>query len=207
MCGESRLSPCNNVELVLTSCQRGDLASARTMPFEAIEAFEQALIYYPDHPEAMIAISNLLLDIYEEKLPAEPPEVLLPPLPTAAGAVSASPSAAQTSSSESQPVPLPTTGSATAPSPPLPTHGRKKDPTPAELNRLAARERAYMLLSALTRLGSGWDNSEAWLGLARAHELSGQAQKAKEALWWVVELEDGRGVRSWDDALGGGLTL
>jgi len=166
-----------------------------------MEAYEQALVYYPDHPEAMIATSNLLLDIYEEKLPAERPEVFLPPLPTVAGAMSANPPSA------SEAVPLPTKGSATAPSAPLPKHGRRKDPTPAELNRLAARERAYMLLSTLTHLGSGWDNSEAWLGLARAHELSGQAPKAKEALWWVVELEDGRGIRAWDDALGGGLTL
>lgn len=193
--------------VVLTCSQRGDLASARSAPFEAMDAYEQALVYCPDHPEAMIATSNLLLDIYEEKLPAEPPEVLLPPLPTIAGITSANPSSTHTSASESQAVPLPTTGSATAPSAPLPAHGRKKDPTPAELNRLAARERAYMLLSTLTRLGSGWDTSEAWLGLARAHELSSQAQKAKEALWWVVELEDGRGIRAWDDALAGGLTL
>lgn len=61
-----------------------------------------------------------------------------------------------------------------------------------------------MLLSSLTRLGSGWDDSEAWLVLARAHELSGQVGKAKEALWWVVELEESRGVRCWRD---GGLAL
>ena len=82
----------------------------------------------------------------------------------------------------------------------------KKETTPEQLSRLAARERAYMLLSTLTRLGSGWDNPEAWLGLARAHELSGQPQKAKEALWWVVGLEDGKSVRSLGDALSGGLT-
>lgn len=64
-----------------------------------------------------------------------------------------------------------------------------------------------MLLSGLTRLGAGWDDSEAWLGLARAHELGGQVGKAKAALWWVVELEDTRPVRAWRDVAVGGLVL
>ena len=55
-----------------------------------------------------------------------------------------------------------------------------------------------MLLSTLTRLGTGWDDSEAWMGLARAYECSGQVEQAKKALWWVGELEEGgRGVRGW----------
>ena len=54
-----------------------------------------------------------------------------------------------------------------------------------------------MLLSTLTKLGSGWDNSEAWFGLSRAYELSGQVDKAKDCLWWVVELEDNRPIRPW----------
>ena len=64
-----------------------------------------------------------------------------------------------------------------------------------------------MLLSGLTRLGTGWDDSEAWLELARAHELSGQVGKAKEALWWVVELEETRPVRGWRAVAVGGLAL
>ena len=71
------------------------------------------------------------------------------------------------------------------------------DLTPEALDRLAARDRAYGLLSSLTKLGTGWDNSEAWFTLARAYEESGQVDKAKECLWWVIELEEGRGVRSW----------
>ncbi len=65
------------------------------------------------------------------------------------------------------------------------------------LDRLAARDRAYMLLSGLTKLGSGWNHSEAWFALARAYEESGQPEKARDALWWCVELEDALGARGW----------
>ncbi|EPS36333.1 hypothetical protein H072_10157 [Dactylellina haptotyla CBS 200.50] len=61
----------------------------------------------------------------------------------------------------------------------------------------AARDRASGLLQTLTKLGSGWDMSEAWFELAREHELSGATEKAKEVYWWVVKLEDTRGVRGW----------
>lgn len=67
----------------------------------------------------------------------------------------------------------------------------------------AARDRAYMLLSNLTKLGTGWDNSAAWLSLARAYELSGQMDKAKQALWWVVELEESQPMRPWRCITGG----
>ncbi|KAK4217949.1 hypothetical protein QBC37DRAFT_413607 [Rhypophila decipiens] len=73
-------------------------------------------------------------------------------------------------------------------------------------DRLAARDRAYGLLSGLTKLGSGWNYSEAWFALARAYEESGQVDKAKDALWWCVELEDGNGVREWT-CLGSGYVL
>jgi hypothetical protein len=83
----------------------------------------------------------------------------------------------------------------------------KVDPTPAELNRLAARDRAYGLLSNLTKLGCGWDDSEAWLAFARVCELSGEVARARKALWWVVELEEKRGIRSWNVVGAGGYTL
>ena len=70
--------------------------------------------------------------------------------------------------------------------------------TPENLNRLAARDRAYGLLSSLTKSGTGWDDSEAWFALARAHELGGETERAKEILWWVVSLEDTRPIRGWD---------
>ncbi|KAF3932398.1 hypothetical protein ABW19_dt0206490 [Dactylella cylindrospora] len=63
---------------------------------------------------------------------------------------------------------------------------------------LAARDRASGLLQTLTKLGTGWDMSEAWYELAKEHEMSGQTEKAKEVYWWVVKLEDTRGVRGWE---------
>jgi cargo-transport protein YPP1 len=79
--------------------------------------------------------------------------------------------------------------------------------TPDAINRLAARDRAYNLLSSLTKLGSGWDCSEAWFALARAYEEGGQVEKAKEVLWWCVELEDTRPLRLWRNVGRGGLVL
>jgi cargo-transport protein YPP1 len=79
--------------------------------------------------------------------------------------------------------------------------------SPEALNRLAARDRAYQLLSTLTKLGNGWDNSEAWFALARAYEESGQIEKAKEVLWWCVELEDTQPLRRWSCVSSGGYVL
>ncbi|KAK7532685.1 filamentation protein-like protein [Phyllosticta citricarpa] len=82
-----------------------------------------------------------------------------------------------------------------------------QSPSPEELNRLAARDRAYGLLSTLTKLGSGWDDSEAWFALARAYEEGGQIEKAKEVLWWCVELEDTKALRPWNCVGVGGFVL
>ncbi|KAK6330597.1 hypothetical protein TWF718_002795 [Orbilia javanica] len=60
-----------------------------------------------------------------------------------------------------------------------------------------ARDRASGLLQTLTKLGNGWDMSEAWFELAREYEMSGAVEKAKDIYWWVVKLEDTRGVRGW----------
>lgn len=79
--------------------------------------------------------------------------------------------------------------------------------SPPELSRLAARDRAFGLLSTLTKLGAGWDYSEAWYALARAYEESGQLEKAKEVLWWCVELEDTHPVRNWRNVALGGFVL
>lgn len=188
--------------------QKALLAATRQQPFEAIAAFEQALSYYPDHSAGIIGLSDLLLDIYEQKIPAEEPlPSTQPPLPSTSGSLI----------SEAKPsLTRPNTASSTEPShgPSLVndnhtehTGARKKDPSPAELNRLAARDRAYMLLSTLTKLGTGWDDSEAWSMLARAHELSREIDKAKQALWWVVELEDSRPLRGWGEISPGGYTL
>lgn len=78
-----------------------------------------------------------------------------------------------------------------------------KDSSTALLDRLAARDRAFGLLTTLTKLGTGWNYSEAWFALARAYEEGGQPDKAREVLWWCVELEEGRAVRDWGVASGG----
>lgn len=79
--------------------------------------------------------------------------------------------------------------------------------SPPELSRLAARDRAFGLLSILTKRGVGWDYSEAWYALARAYEESGQIEKTKEVLWWCVELEDTHPTRSWRNVTLGGFVL
>ena len=177
--------------------QQGELAAARSQPFEALSQFDRALAYYPDHSAGIVGVSNILMDIYEEKLPIEEPESSLP-LPSV---------------STSQILTKHPVVSTSTAQPPAPTANRaqrrrnQKDPSPEQLNRLAARDRAYMLLSNLTRQGYGWNNSDAWYALARAHELSNQISKAKQALWWVVELEESRPVRDWAAIGARGLTL
>lgn len=189
-------------------------------------------MHFANHPSAIVGLSNVLLDIYGEKLlppPAIPSldyadgEAPVPfgipnqksrdggevtshgieslpwtPLglgneggdvPQAAGqgakaqAKSSAPSAMDTLSSPHKAVSLPLS------------------------DRLAARDRAYGLLSGLTKLGTGWNYSDAWFALARAHEESGQVDKAKEALWWCVELEESMGVREWSCIGVGGYVL
>lgn len=164
--------------------------------------YEQALSYFPDHPASIIGLSELLMDIYEEKMPAEPPQAPLQLLPSASGSLisEARPSLTRPNSSATLPSRRP---SVLIEEPKT----LKQDPSPAELNRLAARDRGYMLLYNLTRLGAGRDNADAWLALARAHELSREISKAKQALWWVVELEEHRPIRPWREALVGGYTL
>lgn len=133
-------------------------------------AYEQALLHFPDHPAATVGLCNLLLDFYTTVPSATPPPSTSSPNP-------ATPIL----------LPLPT------PTPPTPAN-----PTgPTLLSRLAARDRAYGLLSALTKSGRGWDCSEAWFSLARCYEEGGQVERAQEALWWVVEVEEKRGVRGW----------
>lgn len=160
------------------------------MPFDAITYFEKALAHFSDHPTAIIGLSELLLDIFEQKMPAEPPET------------SALSSLAVDAFRLSQ---LRVTGddaklSNNAPPSTAPD-------SPEALDRLVARDRAYHLLSTLTKLDSGWDSSEAWFVLARAYEMSGQPEKAKDSLWWCVELEDTRPIRHWRCLGPGGFAL
>jgi hypothetical protein len=165
---------------------------AQAYKHEARADFERALLHFPDHPEGIVGLSNILLDIYSEVIPLEPVDPV---------------TATNSSSSASQPsVPESATGSKTQH---LTSHtpSVENQLSPPELNRLAARDRAFGLLSTLTKLGVGWDYSEAWYALARAYEESGQVEKTKEVLWWCVELEDTRPVRSWKNITTGGLVL
>ena len=186
--------------------ERGHLCFARGSPHEAMIQYESALSHFPDHPSATVGLATILLDIYTE---------ITPPHPIRTGMqTNSDPSRTQPPNEDSKPLLAsvkqpPSTRKDSAPNPhgpPLldtpnpsnqpnsPPHDRK---TPEALDRLAARDRAYGLLSSLTKLGTGWDSSEAWFALARAYEESGQPERAKEVLWWVVELEEKRPIREW----------
>ena len=144
----------------------------------ATEAYEKALLWWPNHPSSTVGLCNLLLDVYSTSQPQLESQPSFPELQL-----------------QIKLCPNPPDLKAPAPI-------QNKIDSTEFLAHLAARDRAYGLLSALTKSGQGWDYSEAWMALARAYELSGQVDKAKEALWWVVELEEGRGVREWDVAGG-----
>lgn len=248
---------------------------AKDTAYEARADFESALNHFPDHPSAIVGLSNILLDIYSEKL--LPPPVV--PRLTLIGDISVIDSTTASVASYQDPV-VASRASAAAATPvkssfppgplglddsismlnisvpsdpttigtPLGTSARRAGrpqshprsaggsiatddalsdvasddfhrdgntqrhwdagglPPPYKTtslplaDRLAARDRAHALLTTLTRLGSAWNDSDAWFALSRAHEESGQADKAKEALWWVVELEEARAVRPWTEA-------
>jgi hypothetical protein len=160
---------------------------------EARTDFERALLHFPDHPQAIVGLSNVLLDIYSQDIPMEPTRATeITPL----SPMQASPSSETTTEAEPRKHHL----TSHIPS-------AENQLSPPELSRLAARDRAFGLLSTLTKLGAGWDYSEAWFALARAYEESGQIEKAKEVLWWCVELEDTHPVRSWRSVALGGFVL
>lgn len=156
--------------------------------------------HLPDHPSAIVGLSTILLDIYRQKIPIEPSSVdgWLASVPG-----STPPNLLLSQNDRkgngfdikaSQPAPIPGLSSS-------------KEPTPVELYRLAARDRAYGLLSSLTKLGTGWDYSEAWFALARAYEEGGQIEKAKGVLWWCIDLEDTKPLRGWNSICAGGYVL
>ena len=165
---------------------------AQTSHHQARTDFERALLHFPDHPAGIVGLSNILLDIYGEVIPLEPALV-----------------AEFTSPSSSTVTPSAAKDSSNTKSQHLTSHipSAENHLSPPVLNRLAARDRAFGLLSTLTKLGSGWDYSEAWYALARAYEESGQIEKAKEVLWWCVELEDTHPLRSWQSVGMGGFVL
>ncbi|KAL8370498.1 hypothetical protein RB595_000731 [Gaeumannomyces hyphopodioides] len=226
--------------------EMGNLDVARDVPYSARSDFESALTHFPDHPGAIVGLSNILLDIYSEKLPPPPvvPSLQLvgtsaagaetvthsaesaiypkaaekPALPSAALGLNAATAAPKVkgrpergrgnNDHASSPGGVSDTSAAAAAagegSELVPPYKATSLPM---VDRLAARDRAYAMLSGLTKLGSAWNNSEAWFALARAHEESGQLDKAREVLWWCVELEEGFGVRRWSCVGNGGYLL
>ncbi|KAF2142921.1 uncharacterized protein K452DRAFT_248537 [Aplosporella prunicola CBS 121167] len=163
---------------------RGQISQAEGQPHEALTHFEKSLSHNPDHPAAIVGLANILLDIYSQVIPAEPLGSLKVP---------------NTRPSPNKRASTATTSAYSA--------GHAKMVGPEELNRLAARDRAYSLLSSLTKLGTGWDCSEAWYALARAYEEGGQIDRAKGVLWWCVELEDTKALRKWSSVGVGGFVL
>jgi len=138
---------------------------AQSLKHEARTDFERAVLHFPDHPEAIVGLSNILLDIYGEVIPLEP--------------IRASDIIAHSVQPSGQTVPTPTSESR---KPHLTSHtpSAENQISPPELNRLMARDRAFGLLSTLTKLGAGWDYSEAWFALARAYEERASRESQEE---------------------------
>ncbi|KKK16654.1 hypothetical protein ARAM_005762 [Aspergillus rambellii] len=185
--------------------ERGLLLVAQSRPHEAMEHFEEALVYNSDHPKATISLASQLLDIWDQKLPLQPREQGVE-TGLSTTAISSPPGKPTTTSGE-------VNGNKLLGKSGLPDSSQENFQTPTStveddgpklINRIAARERAYGLLSALTKRGSSWDNSEAWFVLSRAYEAVGQVQKLKEVLWWCIELEDRRPIRHWSN-IGSGV--
>jgi tetratricopeptide (TPR) repeat protein len=184
--------------------ERGLLAQAQSRPHDAMELFEEALVRDLDHVKATVCLANLLLDIWERKMPVNRPdaddlhaEMSTLYLPATAQKTNATLNKVQNKDFDNlEDRPMPSNRQ-------IPATDVEED-EPKLLNRIAARDRAYALLSALTKRGTAWDNSEAWYALSRAHEASGDIEKLKEVLWWCVELEDRRPIRHWSN-IGSGL--
>lgn len=148
-------------------------------------------MHFPDHPNGVVGLSNILLDIYSEVIPLEPYSEMntASPVPPAMPAIQKDGVISNTQHFTSH----------------IPS--AENQLSPLQLNRLTARDRAFGLLSTLTKLGRGWDYAEAWSSMARAYEESGQIEKAKEVLWWCVELEDTHPIRNWRNLTTGGFVL
>ena len=181
--------------------EQGLLSQARSSPHRAIRHFEEALLRYQDHPIATIGLANLLLDIWDEKLAPEPSnaDVDLNVSRLSLLSETPKPKSAKSISTDDLKVSHETENAEHGESP-----SSAQDVEPKQLHRLAARDRAYGLLSSLTKLGSSWDSSEAWYALSRAYEAGEQIEKLKEVLWWCIELEDRRPIRHWSN-IGSGV--
>ncbi|KAF8536811.1 hypothetical protein BDD12DRAFT_849459 [Trichophaea hybrida] len=150
--------------------ERGYLALTQGRGALAAELFEQAIALDYDNPQAIIGLSKLLLNVRDMDLHPDDP---LPSSFTRPGSRGTKTSEKTASTTESE------------------------DDEEAFLNKLAGRNRALGLLEKLVVSPRGWDLPDAWFLLADALEKLGEVERAKCALWRVVELEDGTGVRGW----------
>lgn len=181
--------------------EEGLLSQAQDNPHEAMKYYEDALLRCPEHPIATIALANLLLDIWDGKLS---PESTKTDVDLNVSRLSLLSSSAKIKSARAISADELKTPEATEIPRPVSEASSPHEVDPKHLHRLAARDRAYGLLSMLTKLGSSWDNSEAWYALSRAYEAGEQTEKLKEVLWWCIELEDRRPIRHWSN-IGSGL--
>jgi len=145
----------------------------------ATASYESALGYWPYHAVATIGLSKILLDEYANRKVKTPAPTPLDPV--------------------FQTLLAPTLGS--FPPHPSTVKPAKELPLHELLPKLAARDRACGLLSALTKSGQGWDCSEAWWALAKAYDESGQVDEAKNAWSWVLELAGNVPIRRWECAM------
>ncbi|KAI9886751.1 MAG: hypothetical protein M1823_001460 [Watsoniomyces obsoletus] len=191
--------------------ERGYLSQAQSEPRQALVQFEAALLRYADHQTATVGLCNMLLDTSSQS-PSPPSNSASPydrtDFPGGAGSSFTSQRddiniASIDASQRVKPSPSALLGNPQQ----NPSMAQDPEDPTLELDRLAARDRAYGSLVSLTQLGAGWDNSDAWLALARAHELSGELDKAREVLWRCVELEDKRPIRHWRNAATRGYVL
>ena len=196
--------------------ERGFLTLAQGKKEEALGHFENVLGYDWDHPAATVGLCQIILDLANEagnKPPIAPPvlvqsqQQLQPPLtPAHPNSVYATPAQSPLLSKRvtfppATPASSIPADATTSPSNTQPTTSDEEE----DLAPLIARNRAFGLLSQLTKSGRGWDCSEAWFALARSYEEDGQIEKAKGVYWWCVGLEDTRPVRGWGGVSGGGV--
>ena len=188
--------------------EMGHLCMAQGDPHEAMVKYEGALSHFPDHSDATVSLAHILLDIYAKKIPLSRGQLTLADQPKNElrdDDDSSQPVFSRTTLLTANSGQMNGTNSANHVDEKAEEDGTDQDLS-HDLDLLAARDRAYTMLYNLTKLGSGWDDSDAWYALGNAYEASGQGEKAKEVLWWVVELEEKRPIRHWS-CLGQGYKL
>lgn len=186
--------------------ERGFLALTQGKKGEALGHFENALAYDWDHPHGTVGLCQIILELVGEpqdgKASVIPTMQQVPPTVNRPGSVYAT--LVQSPLLLKQGAASTITNSTTAIIDPA-TITEIETTEDEALAPLIARNRAYGLLSQLTKSGRGWDCSEAWFALARSYEATGQVEKAKGVYWWCVGLEDTRPVRGWGGVSGGGV--